>query len=219
MLPGFAPAVPAVGVRRLWLGAAASADAGSTISFGNFTVPAGGGLLVALLTCHGADSCTIPSVTIGGAAATLHATHGASGTRKAAIASRVVAAGATAVSVDLSGANGSSPRSFCGCWLLTGYRSATPAFAQYAYNGTTNLTIGVTHDIPLRAALLYQVNEISSSDPSWTKATADGNITGSLGHRSHWASRVGAGAAAGHVETATYASGAAHLLMNAAGWV
>lgn len=216
MIPGIAPSIVGPRIRKTWLGAAASSDSGSTISFGNFVAPKGG-LLVALLTVHGADSRTMSSVSIGGTNGTLDATHGASSTRKAAIASRVVAAGTHAVTATLSGANGSSPRSYCGCWLLENYRSATPTFAQFSYNGTGNLSIGATHDIPYGAVLLYQVNEISAVDPTWTAALLDGSVTGGIG-RGHWASRIGAGSKTGHVETATFASGATHLLMNAAVW-
>lgn len=68
------------------------------------------------------------------------------------------------------------------------------------------------------AALLYQVNEISAVDPTWTAALLDGSVTGGIG-RGHWASRVGAGPKSGHTETATFSSGlGGHLMMNAAVW-
>lgn len=218
MLPGIVPAVGGGGIRATWLGAATTADTGPTASFGPFTIPTGGGLVVALITCHGADSRTMTQVTFGGLVGTLHATHGASGTRKAAIASHVVPAGNWSIVSTLSGNNGTSPRNFCGCWLLSGYLSATPVFAQYAYNGNTNLSIGITHDIPGRAALFYQANEISAVDPTWTAAQLDGSVTAGSGARSHWASRISPAPGTGVTETATYASGATHLLMNAAIW-
>lgn len=215
MLPGVTPAVPRSPIRKTWLGAATTSAGGSTINFGDFVAPKAG-LLVTLLTCFGADNRNTDSVSIGGTNGTLHATNGTS-TRKTAIASRLVAAGTHNVTAVLGGANGSSPRNYCGCWLIENYLSATPAFAQFSYNGNVNLTIAATHDIPFGAALLYQVNEISAVDPTWTAALLDGSITGSIG-RSHWASRIGAGPRTGHVETATFASGATHLLMNAAVW-
>lgn len=220
MLPGIAPvAGGGGGIRATWLGAATTANTGPNSSFGPFTVPTGGGLMVALITCHGVESQTMSHVTFGGLVGTLHATHGgASSTRKAAIASKVMAAGSWSIVSTLSGNNGTSARNFCGCWLLTGYLSATPAFAQYAYNGNTNLSIGITHDIPGRAALLYQVNEINAVDPTWTAALLNGSITAGTGARSHWASRISTSPKSGHVETATFASGATHLLMNAAVW-
>jgi len=219
MLPGIAPIVPLLGVRKVWLGSGVNnADAG-TLSFGNFTVPTGGGLLVALITSIGANSRTTSSVSIGGVSGTLHASHGASSLYKAAIASRVVAAGSHDVSLVLSGNTGTSPRSFCGCWLLTNYLSATPTFTSCYYGGTGSLSISRTHDIPVGAANLYEVTEISSSSPSWSNAVQDGDATASLGNKAYWASRVGAGPKSGHTETATFSSGlGGHLMMNAAVW-
>lgn len=220
MLPGINSAIiqPAKGVRRAWLGANANESTGTTISFGDFTVPAGGGLLVALITCHADASRTMSSVSIGGSAATLHATHGASSTRKAAIASRVVAAGAHNVSAVLSGGNGNSARNFCGCWLLNDYISATPTFAQFFYNGAVSLSISRTHDAPSNAVALYQANE-NVGTPSWSSAIQDGNAaTATYSIPSHWASLEFPWGEVGHVETAAYSSGPTHLLMNAAVW-
>lgn len=212
------PAVRQNGPSKTWLGASVNESTAASISFGNFTVPAGGGLLVALITCHADASRTMSSVSIGGSAATLHATHGASSTRKAAIASRVVAAGAHNVSAVLSGGNGNSARNFCGCWLLTGYLSATPTFAQFFYNGAGNLSISRTHDAPSNAVALYQVNE-NGGTPSWSSAIQDGSIaTPTYSTPSYWASREFPAGATGHVETATYPNNPTHLLMNAAVW-
>ena len=202
------------GPRRTFLAGVGNNTDATTISFGDFNAPSAG-LLVALLTCHGANSRTMSSVTIGGSPATLHATHGASGTRKAAIASRLVSAGAHNVSAVLSGTNGSSPRNFCGCWLLTDYLSATPVFAQYNYAASA-AAVSVTHDLPAYAAALYQVNETDSL-PAWSNAVIDGVLD--LGsHRGYWASRNVARQAAGVTETATYGGTGTHLLLNAAIW-
>lgn len=220
MLPGIAPvAASSGGVSKLWLGSAANNSNASTLSFGNFVVPAGGGLLVALITSIGESSRTVSSVSIGGSSGTLHATHGASSFFKATVASRLVAAGTHNVSLVLSGNTGTWPRSFCGCWLLTGYLSATPTFSSSYYGGTYSLSISRTHDIPARAALLYQVTEISASSPSWTTAQSDGSATGSYGHKAYWASKTVASPKTGHTETATFTSGLGGiLLMNAAVW-
>jgi len=219
MLPGIMLPTTRRGVRKQWLGSGVNDTNAATLSFGNFTVPAGGGLLVALITSIGADSRTVSSVSIGGSSGTLHDTHGASSFYKGAIASRLLAAGSHDVSLVLSGATGTLPRSFCGCWLLTGYASATPTFADCYYGGNSSLTIALTHDIPVGAAMLYGVTEISVSNPTWTAATEDGSATGALGHKSHWASRAGVGPASGYTETATFSSGLLGLLfMNAAVW-
>ena len=202
------------GPRKTWISASGNNTDATTISFGNFVAPATG-LLVALLTCHGADSRTMSSVTIGGVAATLHATHGASGTRKAAIASRAVAAGTYDVSAVLSGTNGTSPRNFCGCWLLTDYKSATPVFAQYNYAGSTT-AISVTHDVPAYGAAFYQVNETDSL-PTWPNAIID-NVIDLGPHRGYWASRNIARQSSSVTETATYGGSGTHLLLNAAIW-
>lgn len=202
------------GPRKTWISSANNAIDTASISFGNFVVPSAG-LLVALLTCHGAYSRTMSSVSIGGSAATLHATHGASGTRKAAIASRLVSAGTYNVTAVLSGLNGTSPRNFCGCWLLTDYISATPVFAQYNYASSTTL-VSVTQDIPKYAAALYQVSETDSL-PTFTSAAVD-SLEDTGPHRCYWASRRVKTPEPGHVETATYGGSGTHLLFNAAIW-
>lgn len=220
MLPGITPAVSAGGIRKTWIGASTNGSTAASISFGNFTVPAGGGLLVTLLIVIGDNSRTMSSVSIGGSAATLHATHGASNFFKAAIASRVVAEGSHDVTAVLSGINNNSPRNFCGCWLLNNYLSATPSFAQHLYNGYTTGTVASSpaHDIPSRSVALYQAVE-HPGPATWSHAAEDGNITASgAGGYSSWASRTVWLSETSHVETATYASALSHRMMNVAVW-
>lgn len=201
------------GPRKTFLGGVGNNTNSSSISFGNFVAPTGG-LLVVLATCFGADNRHTDSVSIGGTNGTLHLSNGVS-TRKVAIASRVVAAGTHNVTMVIGGANGSSPRNFCGCWLLTDYQSATPAFTQFNYASSVS-AVSVTHDIPAYSIALYQVSETDSL-PSWTSASID-DVEDLGAWRGYWASRDISRQSAGHTETATYGGSGTNLLLNAAVW-
>lgn len=201
------------GPSKTFLGGVGNNTDATSISFGNFVAPSAG-LLVTLLTCFGADNRSMNSVSIGGTNGTLHLTNGVS-TRKVAVASRVVAAGTHNITAVLGGTNGTSPRNFCGCWLLTNYMSATPVFTEFNYASSTT-SVAATHTMPSYAAAFYQVSETDSL-PVFTQAVID-DVEDLGAHRGYWASRNVARQEGSITETATYGGSGTHLLLTAAIW-
>lgn len=149
ILPGIVPVNVGNALILDWIGQLGSTTSGlTTIAFGNLTFPNDALAIVAFFGL-GTNSQTCNSISIGGINGALHAANGSASTRKWGLASRLVSAGSVAISVTLSGSNGSSASLSVGAWALRRTVSNTPVGSAGIDSGSgTTRTINHNQSSP-----------------------------------------------------------------------
>jgi D-alanyl-D-alanine carboxypeptidase (penicillin-binding protein 5/6) len=145
----------------------------TTYSFGDFTFPSDG-LAVCAFNARGGTNRSIVSATIGGEAATLH-----EGARlenlsniKTIIFSRLVQADDHAVTVTLSGANGSAPVfGHVGVWLLTDMQSIVPYDTDADGTSAASTSTSWFLYVPKDGVAIYAGLQNGPVDMTYTNAT------------------------------------------------
>ncbi len=213
------PAImPVVATRRFevtLLGSAQSNSTGSTVDFGNFSVPSDG-LLVVAISGRSNNSGTVSSALIGGTAGTIHVTLNSG--ERGAIASRAVAAGLVNVTIGLSTTQGgTAPALSVFVYLITGLLSTTPTATASNNPGTNGTSITNTIDVPSGGATIFAARSLSSSTaPTWSSAIQQDQqvVSGAAAMRS--ALKLNPGAAiVSHTETHSWSGSGARSMVSA----
>jgi hypothetical protein len=188
-----------------FINTAVNATDQTTYNFGNFTAASAGLMIVATLL-QGNAARTVSSVSIGGVNGTIHNSN-ASLNRKYALASRVVAAGAQAVSVTLSGNNGTTPNASCAVWLLTNYASATPTATGSDSHGSGSSINTVAINISAGGKAVFGSWNGNTNSITWSSATE--RLDTNVNTQNHsYADYSAVAAESPHTETADWASDA-----------
>ena len=153
-----------------WIGIGFDDSATATsFDFGDFNMPAGGLAIVAVVHNRGGGQ-NVDGVTIGGGAATVDAFQESS-VWAMAIASRLVPAGASNVSVSISGTGGFNVA--VGVWLLQ--RPALAAVHDSAATGSGSGSSTPTVDVPANGFVIYAASQ-NAADIGWSAATERAEI-------------------------------------------
>lgn len=149
VLPGIVPVNVGSPLTLDWIGQLGSTTSGlTTTAFGSLTLPNDALAIVAFFGL-GTNSQTCNSISIGGTNGTLHAANGSASTRKWGLASRLVSAGSIAISVTLSGSNGSAASLSVGVWALRRAANNTPVGSAGIDSGSgTTRTINHNQSSP-----------------------------------------------------------------------
>ncbi len=213
MLPGlFVPiSAGAPPVVLTYIGSASSTTTSTTFSFGNFTAPSAGLMIVGASGAGGA-LLSVSSVSIGGSAATLNVAS-ANQNNAAGIASRIVSSGSQPVSVTFSGSRANAA---CFVWLITGYNSAIPT--STGVNGATSGTsLSATLSSILSGGVaLYVAAHNNTNATSWSAATEDADFAAT--QRYSGAHKLAAANLMSDVETSSWTSSVTSSGIAAAAW-
>lgn len=198
---------PFLGPTLTFIDVAVVAGQGTTIGYGNFVVPKDGLLLVAA-HAFATNNRTANTFTIGSTTVTPSARNTTAATQKWATGCLAVTAGTYAISLNLSGSNGTSSRNACAAWLLTNYQSATAVDGKYNYVSNVN-SLGLTMNLGASGVAVYLAGEGVRGSATWSGATQDGIKTATVDGFAQTfiaASKKTPVAATGDVETATWGS-------------
>lgn len=161
-----------------WLGSLASSNNSSSQSF-NIS-PARGGLILLSFAARMFSNVNISTIAVNSVSGTIHDQIRVSNYNAGIMSCLLAAGGTVSVRLTLTGTPGSSPSIGIGAWLLTGYQSATPHFADTlaATGGTPTMTYA---SLAGGVAIFGGVRN-NTTNATWSSATERADQT--IGSRS-----------------------------------